>query len=124
MLTGKIISSVVAYGAATWIEYRNSQRRIREIRAQHAARVTTLEFQLEVLRSVMTSREKAKAEEVGDCRHCNPNYTFMRLCPRCGNKRCPKADWHIYACTGSNESGQVPILESLTHLSTDDLEPK
>lgn len=32
--------------------------------------------------------------------------TFMRLCPACGNKRCPKANDHRHACTGSNEPGQ------------------
>ena len=30
----------------------------------------------------------------------------MRLCPICGNKRCPKASDHDLACTGSNEPGQ------------------
>ncbi len=27
-------------------------------------------------------------------------------CPTCGNKRCPAASDHRFACTGSNESGQ------------------
>lgn len=27
-------------------------------------------------------------------------------CPDCGNKRCPKTDWHGYKCTGSNKPGQ------------------
>jgi len=30
----------------------------------------------------------------------------MILCPDCGNKRCPKANHHDNACTGSNEPGQ------------------
>jgi hypothetical protein len=30
----------------------------------------------------------------------------MVLCPQCGNKRCPKATWHVHACTGSNAPGQ------------------
>lgn len=29
------------------------------------------------------------------------------LCPTCGNKRCPHANDHRNACTGSNEQGQV-----------------
>jgi hypothetical protein len=33
----------------------------------------------------------------------------MVLCPVCGNKRCPRASNHIYACTGSNEVGQVGV---------------
>ena len=31
---------------------------------------------------------------------------FMRLCPDCGNKRCPKATDHELACTNSNDPGQ------------------
>jgi hypothetical protein len=30
----------------------------------------------------------------------------MVLCPTCGNKRCPHANDHRHACTGSNEPGQ------------------
>lgn len=30
----------------------------------------------------------------------------MIVCPNCGNKRCPKATWHAWACTGSNEPHQ------------------
>jgi hypothetical protein len=32
--------------------------------------------------------------------------THMVLCPICGNKRCPHANDHRNACTGSNEPGQ------------------
>ncbi len=31
---------------------------------------------------------------------------FMILCPDCGNKRCPRANDHDHACTGSNATGQ------------------
>ncbi len=43
------------------------------------------------------------------CRTCRPiNLTDMRfvVCPECGNKRCPHANDHRNACTGSNEPGQ------------------
>jgi hypothetical protein len=33
-------------------------------------------------------------------------YTKMILCPDCGNKRCPRATSHQFACTNSNEAGQ------------------
>ncbi len=33
-------------------------------------------------------------------------YTRMILCPRCGNKRCPKATNHALECMNSNEPGQ------------------
>ena len=44
------------------------------------------------------------------CHGCRP-VTFddmrMVLCPDCGNKRCPKANDHRNACTGSNATGQA-----------------
>jgi hypothetical protein len=45
-------------------------------------------------------------ESCGKCWRCDPNYRFMRLCPTCGNKRCPHASDHDLACTNSNEPGQ------------------
>ena len=33
--------------------------------------------------------------------------TRMILCPTCGNKRCPRANNHRNACSGSNEPGQA-----------------
>lgn len=36
----------------------------------------------------------------------NPKSMYMRLCPECGNKRCPKATNHNLACTNSNEPNQ------------------
>ncbi|HAU5802086.1 3'-5' exonuclease [Citrobacter freundii] len=44
------------------------------------------------------------------CRACRPvTMSDMRfvVCPECGNKRCPHANDHNNACTGSNEPGQV-----------------
>lgn len=43
------------------------------------------------------------------CRTCRPvTVSDMRfvVCPECGNKRCPHANDHRHACTGSNEPGQ------------------
>lgn len=43
------------------------------------------------------------------CRTCRPvTFTDSRfvVCPECGNKRCPHANDHRNACTGSNEPGQ------------------
>jgi len=31
----------------------------------------------------------------------------MVRCPKCGNKRCPRATHHLHPCSGSNEPGQV-----------------
>jgi hypothetical protein len=31
----------------------------------------------------------------------------MALCDVCGNKRCPRATDHRFACTGSNDAGQT-----------------
>ncbi|SAZ49310.1 Uncharacterised protein [Enterobacter kobei] len=43
------------------------------------------------------------------CRTCRPvTFSDSRfvVCPECGNKRCPHANDHRNACTGSNELGQ------------------
>lgn len=43
------------------------------------------------------------------CRTCQPvtmNDMRFVVCPDCGNKRCPHANDHRHACTGSNEPGQ------------------
>jgi len=34
-------------------------------------------------------------------------FSFMIVCPECGNKRCPKAADHRNECTHSNEPGQA-----------------
>ncbi|WP_252990469.1 hypothetical protein [Klebsiella pneumoniae] len=46
------------------------------------------------------------------CRTCRPvvlNDMRFVVCPDCGNKRCPRANDHRNACTGSNEPGQEGI---------------
>lgn len=43
------------------------------------------------------------------CRTCRPvvlNDMRFVVCPDCGNKRCPRANDHRNACTGSNEPGR------------------
>lgn len=40
------------------------------------------------------------------CRPVTPSDMRMVTCPQCGNKRCPRANDHRNACTGSNEPGQ------------------
>lgn len=43
------------------------------------------------------------------CLTCRPvvlNDMRFVVCPDCGNKRCPRANDHRNACTGSNEPGQ------------------
>ena len=39
----------------------------------------------------------------------NLEYPFI-VCAECWNKRCPKAENHVNACTGSNEPGQPGAL--------------
>ena len=38
--------------------------------------------------------------------------TRMILCPTCGNKRCPHANNSAFACTGSNDPGQIGVASS------------
>jgi prolyl-tRNA synthetase len=46
-----------------------------------------------------------------DCHACfdkvGLSCQHMLLCPKCGNKRCPKASDHNLECTNSNEPGQA-----------------
>ena len=37
----------------------------------------------------------------------DPDTIYMRLCPTCGNKRCPRATNHNNECTNSNEPNQA-----------------
>jgi len=63
------------------------------------------------------AQQQLTDEDCGDCHKCLEGKTTgdgfflltstrMILCPTCGNKRCPKANDHRNACTGSNEPGQ------------------
>lgn len=60
------------------------------------------------------------SRELGCCHKCIEKYNirskpikifklntcYMILCPKCGNKRCPKASDHKLGCTNSNDPGQ------------------
>ncbi|WP_434252875.1 hypothetical protein ACJVEK_16480 [Enterobacter hormaechei subsp. xiangfangensis] len=98
-------------------------RELRDLRAsmlQGAEPVTTaykLRDAVEIIRNsgIEIDAEKIFAERdvlnTPDCwcRTCRPvTVTDMRfvVCPDCGNKRCPHANDHRNACTGSNEPGQ------------------
>lgn len=49
-----------------------------------------------------------KCREEAELRNERPWWSrTMLVCHRCGNKRCPKIVDHRYACTNSNEPGQV-----------------
>ena len=41
------------------------------------------------------------------CRSVTMSDMRFVVCPDCGNKRCPRANDHNNACTGSNELGQI-----------------
>ncbi|HCJ7390025.1 TPA: hypothetical protein NVL70_002816 [Enterobacter hormaechei subsp. xiangfangensis] len=54
-------------------------------------------------------RENAETSTKCWCRTCRPvtfSDSHFVVCPECGNKRCPHANDHRHACTGSNEPGQ------------------
>ena len=109
------------------VEYQGTQqlreRIARTVRAailQGAEPVTTaykLRDAVETIRSsgiaidadkIFAERDAINAPDCW-CRTCRPiTHTDMRfvVCPDCGNKRCPHANDHRNACTGSNEPGQ------------------
>ena len=68
---------------------------------------------LNSVQSVVTAQGKwiPVSEQKPDCwcLTCRPvtlNDMRFVVCPDCGNKRCPRANDHRNACTGSNEPGQ------------------
>ncbi|MGY2732351.1 hypothetical protein [Sphingomonas sp. UYP23] len=59
------------------------------------------------------TREAVKANPKTDGPFCfDARIIRMFLCETCGNKRCPHAGDHRFACTGSNEPGQTAIPAS------------
>jgi hypothetical protein len=56
---------------------------------------------------------KLQSDEPCGCHHCAllrqdvEALSRLFVCPDCGNKHCPKASWHGYDCTGSDEPGQL-----------------
>ncbi|EPQ4373553.1 MULTISPECIES: hypothetical protein [unclassified Enterobacter cloacae complex] len=59
--------------------------------------------------STKNFRENAETSTKCWCHTCRPvtfNDSRLVVCPECGNKRCPHANDHRNACTGSNEPGQ------------------
>jgi hypothetical protein len=57
----------------------------------------------------VAARPRTPAEAACWCSTCRPvtlDDCRMVLCPTCGNKRCPQANDHNLACSGSNEPGQ------------------
>ncbi|EPM7087182.1 hypothetical protein ACX2OA_002181 [Enterobacter hormaechei] len=89
---------------------QNSQQNIPE-------NIPTLREAVETIRNsgieidadkILAERDALNAPDCW-CRTCRPvTMTDMRfvVCPECGNKRCPHANDHQHACTGSNEPGQ------------------
>ena len=60
-------------------------------------------------KTILFLKQDAAVNQDCWCRTCRPvDLNDMRfvVCPDCGNKRCPRANDHRNACTGSNEPGQ------------------
>ncbi|WP_224225476.1 DUF551 domain-containing protein [Klebsiella michiganensis] len=60
-------------------------------------------------KTILVLKQDAAVNQDCWCRTCRPvDLNDMRfvVCPDCGNKRCPRANDHRNACSGSNEPGQ------------------
>ncbi|HIH9595241.1 TPA: hypothetical protein ACYVCF_003096 [Klebsiella pneumoniae] len=60
-------------------------------------------------KTILVLKQDAAVNQDCWCRTCRPvaiNDMRFVVCPDCGNKRCPRANDHRNACTGSNETGQ------------------
>lgn len=85
--------------------------------AEHVTTACKLRDAVEIIRNsgiaidaekILAERDALNAPDCW-CRTCRPiTLRGMRfvVCPDCGNKRCPHANDHRNACTGSNEPGQ------------------
>lgn len=65
------------------------------------------------LRAALTEQPPCWCHKCNEGRAVNGipfSLTRMILCPDCGNKRCPKASNHEFACTVSNQPGQIGTL--------------
>lgn len=99
------------------IEYHGTQQlRERIARAVRSAMLAAAPHDTPALNSIQSVDTVADrwipvSEQKPDCwcRTCRPvvlNDMRFVVCPDCGNKRCPRANDHRNACTGSNEPGQ------------------
>nr|WP_239508017.1 hypothetical protein [Enterobacter asburiae] len=84
---------------------------LRELRELRAAMLQGAEPDFREISNSSTNnfRENAETSTKCWCHTCRPvKISDMRfvVCPECGNKRCPHANDHRHACTGSNEPGQ------------------
>lgn len=85
-----------------------------QCRIDEACRAAMLRGAVPEFREISNSstkhfRENAETSTKCCCRTCRPvTIADMRfvVCLECGNKRCPRANDHLNACTGSNEPGQ------------------
>ncbi|HBC2001445.1 TPA: hypothetical protein ACHT5R_001702 [Citrobacter freundii] len=93
------------------IEYHGTQQlRERIVRTVRAAMLQAGSFRENQNPSTNNFRENAETSTKCWCHTCRPvTMSDMRfvVCPDCGNKRCPHANDHRNACTGSNEPGQI-----------------
>ncbi|MFH3058036.1 hypothetical protein ABK884_06720 [Enterobacter hormaechei] len=104
-------------------EYHEGWNACRAAMLQGAEPVTTaykLRDAVEIIRNsgieidsgkIQAERDSLNSPVIPDCscRTCRPvTFSDSRfvVCPECGNKRCPHANDHRNACTGSNEPGQ------------------
>lgn len=71
----------------------------------------TCEKYIQALVTWVKDRKPFRSAVIPDCWCCTCRPVKMNdmrfvVCPECGNKRCPHANDHRNACTGSNEPGQ------------------
>lgn len=98
-------------------ELETAKKRIAEQEAEPVSQTYKLRDAVETIRNsgieidaekIFAERDALNAPDCW-CRTCRPvTISDMRfvVCPECGNKRCPHANDHRNACTGSNEPGQ------------------
>lgn len=111
-LAGEMLNHAMNCERRVAVAYTHCAHRLaEEVRDLRAAMLQGAEHDFREISNSSTNnfRENAETSTKCWCRTCRPiTLTDMRfvVCPECGNKRCPHANDHRHACTGSNEPGQ------------------
>lgn len=126
-LAGEFLNNAMSHNAKvrdayTWCAHRLAETvrdaRAAMLKAGPEKQKVTLREGIQALRDlggidaekILAERDSLNGADACWCHTCRPvTITDMRfvVCPDCGNKRCPRANDHRKACSGSNEPGQV-----------------
>lgn len=115
--TDRIVAGIKADGVEEWVSSRGgrwngtTEEALIEVVNRRAAMLAAAPQPPGSEPATVPGKWVPVSEQKPDCwcLTCRPvvlNDMRFVVCPDCGNKRCPRANDHRNACTGSNEPGQ------------------